>query len=83
MFGQFRPREFIPENELIAKMNIMACSANVVSKFLCANSLFLICGYNKSLDLTLVPTIAGHFPAGGSSKQFDHFGQVFNTGKEK
>lgn len=84
MFVQLPPREFIPDNALISKLNGIACSANVVSEVMCENAIFLICGYDwNSTNLTLIPTIAGHFPAGGSSKQFDHFSQVSNKGTER
>lgn len=78
-FGAY---EFLPNNSLLQKLMHAFCSNDEISKLMCTNAIFAITGFNwKSMNISLIPVILGHFPAGGSTKQFIHFGQEINSGR--
>lgn len=73
--------EFLPSNTLMAIAGQSFCNDDALTQFLCTNTLFLICGFNKNnLNTTLLPVIMGHTPAGASTKQLLHYGQEINSG---
>ncbi|XP_023955273.2 lipase 3-like [Bicyclus anynana] len=58
------------------------CLEEAVTQSLCANILFLLCGYNaQQLNRTMLPVVLGHTPAGASTRQMIHFGQLYNSKK--
>lgn len=58
------------------------CVEEAITQVLCTNLLFLICGYDvKQLNVTMLPVVLGHTPAGASAKQFAHYGQLYKSGK--
>jgi len=78
LFGtdQFQPNEFFMS--LMAKL----FCGNVVSKWMCSNSLFLIGGPNsKQLNTTRLPVYLTHSPAGTSTRTMLNIGQMINSGK--
>lgn len=73
--------EFLPSNELMATAGQALCSDNSVTQWVCTNALFVICGFNlKGMNTELLPVIMGHTPAGSSTKQFLHYGQLIRSG---
>ncbi|KYQ56662.1 Lipase 3 [Trachymyrmex zeteki] len=49
---------------------------------LCANVIFLFCGYDREqLNITLLPIFLSHSPAGTSLKMLIHLYQIVNSGK--
>lgn len=57
------------------------CNDDSFTQFLCTNSMFLMCGFNKdNLNTTIIPVIMAHTPAGASTKQFLHYAQLINSG---
>ncbi|XP_032510738.2 lipase 3-like [Danaus plexippus] len=78
----------IGANELLANgvINDIAgktlCHEKAVTQILCTNLLFLMCGYDESqLNKTMLPIILGHTPAGASTRQMIHFGQLYKSNK--
>lgn len=46
----------------------------------CENLLFIIFGFNRQqLNETMLPVLVGHTPAGASTKQMHHYGQLRNS----
>ncbi|CAG9784621.1 unnamed protein product [Diatraea saccharalis] len=80
--------KILGRNEFLTdgKINDMAgqsyCVEEAITQVLCTNLLFLLCGYNsEQLNSTMVPVIVGHTPAGASTRQIVHFGQIYNSNK--
>lgn len=74
--------EFFPSNKMMKKGGYFLCRDESIFQELCANSLFLIGGYNsEQLNRTLLPVIMQYTPAGSSRHQLVHYGQEVNSGK--
>lgn len=57
--------EFLPSNEMMVKGGQLVCKDESPIQEVCANVLFLLCGYNsQQLNRTLLPTIIENTPAG-------------------
>ncbi|XP_014270326.1 lipase 3 [Halyomorpha halys] len=73
--------DFVPQNELITKLNRNLCQLHSSFGAICSNVLFLIAGYDsEQLNQTLLPVIFGHLPAGTSTASLVHYGQSMQTG---
>lgn len=58
------------------------CGDGSEIQVLCTNSLFSLLGFNeKEMNASLIPVIAGHTPAGSSTKQLIHYGQLHRSGE--
>ncbi|XP_059621013.1 lipase 3-like [Phlebotomus argentipes] len=74
--------EFAPSTPMMQLGGYFLCKDNSIFQELCANSLFLIAGFNsEQLNRTVLPLMLAFTPAGASSKQLVHYGQLFNSGK--
>uniref|UniRef100_A0A1B0CF41 Partial AB-hydrolase lipase domain-containing protein n=2 Tax=Lutzomyia longipalpis TaxID=7200 RepID=A0A1B0CF41_LUTLO len=74
--------EFAPTNEAFELGGYLACQDASPIQDLCSNIIFIICGFNsQQLNETIIPTFLENSPAGASTKQFAHYGQVYNSGK--
>ncbi|XP_055376048.1 lipase 1-like [Condylostylus longicornis] len=74
--------EFLPNNELMALAGQALCKDQAITQVMCTNIVFLIAGYDSDqLNKSSLPVFLGHFPAGASSKQLIHFGQIRKQGK--
>ncbi|KAL4715160.1 hypothetical protein ACJJTC_012207 [Scirpophaga incertulas] len=74
--------EFLTNGKINELAGQKICIEEAITQSLCTNILFLICGYHEEqLNATTFPLIVGHTPAGASSKQIIHFGQVYNSDK--
>ncbi|XP_033218381.1 lipase 3-like [Belonocnema kinseyi] len=63
--------------EFYNKFTSKFCAENSILQPLCSNLLFMISGFNPSqMNMTLLPTILGHTPAGASVKQTLHYSQL-------
>ncbi|KAL6438007.1 hypothetical protein ACFW04_004350 [Cataglyphis niger] len=72
--------EFNPSNVFIKKMQQIMCAEKALSQPICSNVMFLIAGFNPDqLDRSLLPVILGHVPAGASTKQIVHYGQLIQS----
>ncbi|XP_017099328.2 lipase 3 isoform X2 [Drosophila bipectinata] len=73
--------EFLPKNEFITMFNRIVCDETTITKEICSNVIFLTTGFDKlQLNETMLPVIVGHSPAGASTKQMQHFGQLNRSG---
>ncbi|XP_023173193.2 lipase 3 isoform X1 [Drosophila hydei] len=74
--------EFLPKNEFIVMFNQLICDETTITKEICSNVIFLTTGFDKlQLNETMLPVVVGHAPAGASTKQMQHFGQVRRSGE--
>jgi len=74
--------EFLPSNELMIDGGKLICKDESPLQEVCANVLFLLCGYNsEQLDRSLLPTILENTPAGASVNQIAHYAHGINSGK--
>jgi lysosomal acid lipase/cholesteryl ester hydrolase len=73
--------EFLPDSVLMDFLGATICDQNSPIKGLCANVLFILCGYNSAqLNATMMPIIMGHTPAGSSVRSLVHYAQGVNNG---
>ncbi|KAH8282129.1 hypothetical protein KR054_005724 [Drosophila jambulina] len=73
--------EFLPKNEFISMFNRIICDETTITKEICSNVIFLTTGFDKQqLNETMLPVIVGHSPAGASTKQMQHYGQLNRAG---
>ncbi|KAG5876081.1 hypothetical protein JTB14_028854 [Gonioctena quinquepunctata] len=74
--------EFLPSNNSLVLLLRGLCSATYVSKLICLNGLFAIAGFDPNhTNISMVPYIIGHTPAGAATKQLVHYGQEINSGR--
>ncbi|XP_011872790.1 PREDICTED: lipase 3-like [Vollenhovia emeryi] len=74
--------EFLPQNSVLRLLAKYGCDVDYFEKEICANTLFLICGFDKEqFNYTLLPVILSHDPAGTSTKTLVHFAQEVKSGK--
>ncbi|XP_063239530.1 lipase 3-like isoform X2 [Bacillus rossius redtenbacheri] len=74
--------EFMPSSEFLASVAEIACQDQTITGDLCGNMLFLLCGFDKEqFNVTLLPIITGHAPAGSSTHQLLHYSQGIRSGK--
>ncbi|XP_049866872.1 lipase 3-like [Pectinophora gossypiella] len=74
--------EVLPNGKINELAGQSLCTEEAITQVLCTNLLFLICGFNEEqLNATMFPVVLGHTPAGASTRQLVHFGQLYKSGK--
>ncbi|KAM0729350.1 Lipase 3 [Formica fusca] len=74
--------EFLPQGNFLRFLSKYGCDQNFAEKEICAELIFLICGYDpEQFDYTLLPVILNHDPAGASTKTVLHYIQGYQSGK--
>lgn len=74
--------EFMPSTELMTNGGQLACMDESPFQEVCANVLFLLCGFNSDqLDRSIIPEILENTPAGASVDQLVHYAHGINSGK--
>ncbi|EZA61581.1 Lipase [Ooceraea biroi] len=74
--------EFLPQNCVLRWLARHGCDVDLFQEKICANMLFLLCGFdNKQFNYTLLPIILNHDPAGASTKTLVHYAQMIESGK--
>ncbi|XP_028036427.1 lipase 3-like [Bombyx mandarina] len=75
--------EFLPQNAVLRWLSKKACEINNFEEAICENSLFVLCGHDeKQFNISLLPIILGHVPAGASTKTLVHYAQeIRNKGR--
>lgn len=59
--------EFLPSNDMMIEGGKLLCKDESPFQEVCANVLFLLCGYNSAqLNRTIIPAILENTPAGSS-----------------
>lgn len=73
--------EFLPSNDLMDFLGKTICHQDSPVQAICSNVLFLVMGYNvEQLNMTYLPVILGHTPAGASVRSLVHYAQGVNSG---
>uniref|UniRef100_W8C916 Lipase 1 n=1 Tax=Ceratitis capitata TaxID=7213 RepID=W8C916_CERCA len=73
--------EFLPGNEFMTMFSQIICDEDTFTLNICSDVLFLIVGFDKAqANETMLPVVLGHSPAGASTKQMQHFGQLKRSG---
>lgn len=73
--------EIMPNDGFISKLGQEICGLNAITRILCSNTLFAICGFDcQQLNSTILPLLLAHVPAGCSTKQLLHYAQEINSG---
>ncbi|XP_063375938.1 lipase 3-like isoform X1 [Cydia fagiglandana] len=74
--------EFMPNGKINELAGQTFCLEESITQVLCTNLLFLICGYNdEQLNVTMLPIVLGHTPAGAATRQLIHYGQLYKSSK--
>lgn len=73
-------RDFLPQSPLITWLASHMCTKSVL-KSVCANIVFVICGYDKpQMNETRLDVYMTHSPAGTSVHNMVHYAQAYKTG---
>ncbi|XP_029160371.1 lipase 3-like [Nylanderia fulva] len=81
LMSLFGVHEFMPTPNIIQKFMQLMCAEQAMSQPICSNVMFLIAGFNPDqMDPSMIPVILGHVPAGASTKQMLHYGQLIRSG---
>ncbi|CAG0923224.1 unnamed protein product [Notodromas monacha] len=79
VFGDY---DFLPHARWLTIFGRYVCRIRALDKRVCENFIFLICGYDSlNLNVTLLPLILGHAPAGTSTRTVIHYAQEVNAKK--
>ncbi|KAL6264535.1 hypothetical protein P5V15_004641 [Pogonomyrmex californicus] len=74
--------ELLPQNFLLQFLAGLFCDETSIQRRLCSNIAFLVTGIdNEQFNISLIPTILEHFPAGTSTKTAIHYIQEINPGR--
>ncbi|XP_045511169.1 lipase 3-like [Colias croceus] len=74
--------EILPNGMLNKLAGEKLCLEEAITQVLCKNLLFLFCGFDaEQFNTTMLPVVLGHTPAGASTRQFIHFGQMYKSKK--
>ncbi|KAH8271818.1 hypothetical protein KR044_007040, partial [Drosophila immigrans] len=80
LYDMLGSSEFLPNLRFVSMFNAELCGAPV-TRSVCSNWLFIMLGFDeKQMNETMLPVIMGHAPAGASTKQIVHFGQIRSLG---
>ncbi|CAH1989670.1 unnamed protein product [Acanthoscelides obtectus] len=75
------PCEFLPSESFVSTISKFLCQpGSQIPLFICENILFALAGFNPKMNVTLLPKIMSHVPAGCSTKEFIHLGQEMRSG---
>ncbi|VEN59465.1 unnamed protein product [Callosobruchus maculatus] len=83
LFDMLGPHEFLPRQGFVSAVSEFLCSPDrKISLLICENMLFSVAGFNPvQTNTSLLPNIMAHAPAGASTRQVLHYGQVLRTGR--
>lgn len=74
--------QFVPTNHIIQQFMKATCDKTMTELKMCDNLLFLITGFDsQQANLTLLPYVLGHTPAGASTQTVLHYAQLVNSGR--
>ncbi|XP_063239096.1 lipase 3-like [Bacillus rossius redtenbacheri] len=76
------PGEFLPNSQFLSAVASLACPDGALTPPVCTDISFLLTGFNqRQFNMTLLPVITGHVPAGSSIHQFLHYAQEVHSGR--
>jgi len=76
--------DFLPSNGIVQHIEDVVCEGieDPIQKILCQNMMFLLSGsFSHHLNTTRIPVLISHCPAGTSTQNICHFGQLVNNDK--
>lgn len=77
----FGNKDFLPESEFLKWLSVHICT-HVILKELCANTFFILCGFNeRNLNMSRVDVYGSHSPAGTSVQNVLHWSQAVKLQK--
>lgn len=69
-------QELFPDNVVLRTMKRLMCGHSAVAQIMCTNTMFLFGGVSFAhVNVTNLPVILSHLPAGAATKQLAHYGQ--------
>jgi len=71
---------FLPSDGIASRILRYICNSSQVGNSFCQVLNFYVFGFSESTNLSLVHTLIGHYPAGGSRKVVDQFFENYNSG---
>lgn len=72
--------EFMPNTRLMREVGRRVCHRDGLFRRVCSNVMFLLGGFNAAqLNESMVPVMLGHVPAGASTEQMVHYGQLMRS----
>lgn len=74
--------ELLPQSKIIRWMAKYGCELTDAEKYICENSIFVLCGFDKEqYNEKLTPVVFAHTPAGTSIKTIIHYAQeIYDDG---
>ncbi|KAK8754079.1 hypothetical protein OTU49_010156 [Cherax quadricarinatus] len=74
--------EFLPHNDNFTKWKEYVCTTYNFEELMCRNAIFFLTGFDApQFNLTWLPVILSHNPAGTSVRTVAHYAQQYNDGK--
>lgn len=74
--------EFLPHDKIIQWLGKYGCELVTKEEKICEDSIFVIAGFDEEqFNMTLLPVILGHSPAGSSTKTILHYAQEIKSRK--
>ncbi|KAJ9575526.1 hypothetical protein L9F63_007596 [Diploptera punctata] len=74
--------EFLPHNKILDWISKYGCEIITTEEKICEEWIFVLSGFDPAqFNMTLLPVILGHNPAGTSTKTIIHYAQEIHSGK--
>nr|CAD7408217.1 unnamed protein product [Timema poppensis] len=74
--------EFLPRNTLLNFLSKFGCELTTTERQICENFIFLLCGFDAAeFNISMLPVILGHTPAGTSTRTLVHYAQLIRSGE--
>ncbi|XP_063239532.1 gastric triacylglycerol lipase-like [Bacillus rossius redtenbacheri] len=80
----FGANQFLPNNFILRLLARYGCDAITAERKICESSIFVLTGFDpQQFNISLLPVILGHAPAGTSSRTIVHYAQLIQSGQFK
>nr|CAD7429300.1 unnamed protein product [Timema monikensis] len=74
--------EFLPRNTFLNFLSKFGCELTTTERKICENFIFLLCGFDAAeFNISMLPVILGHTPAGTSTRTLVHYAQLIRSGR--
>nr|CAD7447971.1 unnamed protein product [Timema bartmani] len=72
--------EFLPRNTFLNFLSKFGCELTTTERKICENFIFLLCGFDAAeFNISMLPVILGHTPAGTSTRTLVHYAQLIRS----
>nr|CAD7402545.1 unnamed protein product [Timema cristinae] len=72
--------EFLPRNTFLSFLSKFGCELTTTERKICENFIFLLCGFDAAeFNISMLPVILGHTPAGTSTRTMVHYAQLIRS----